>query len=398
MGITRTLRVTGAAALAGALLLASPSPAQADEVRDGQWALRSLHAESMWKVTKGEGQIVALIGEEGVYADHADLKGNVLKGQHFGATDSVTTPDKGVHLGTGIAGVIAGHGHGPGNRQGVMGLAPEAKILPVKEKGDRADGYAQSIRWAVDHGADVIHISGMWERTLQRSGEDEAVAYALQRNVVIVAGTSDGESDRITYPANQPGVVATTAIRQNGTTWSEATRGRETMLSAPGVQIVAPASAAGKYTRGDSTLYGAAYVAAGAALLKAKYPDLTAGQIVNRMTKTSAKLVSGGGGEGRDAQYGYGAIRPFAALKEDVPKGSEYGPLALPDQLQNEIDEAVQDKHSQDMQEEADRKFYVIWSVIIVVALLFVGGVVTAILIARSRRRDRLNGPMIPGA
>ena len=70
-----------------------------------------------------------------------------------------------------MAGIIAGHGHGAGDADGVIGIAPEAKILPVRvilEDGDparakarntRGNALADGIRWAADHGADVINLS-----------------------------------------------------------------------------------------------------------------------------------------------------------------------------------------------------------------------------------------------
>src|SRR5690606_21025472 len=82
MGITRALRVFSSAALTGAMIFASAPNAAADQVRDDQWALKSLDAESIWKTTKGKGQTVAVI-DNGVNADHLDLKGNVLEGKDF---------------------------------------------------------------------------------------------------------------------------------------------------------------------------------------------------------------------------------------------------------------------------------------------------------------------------
>lgn len=186
MGFTRTLRVISGVVLTGALVLTSAPNAAADQVRDDQWVLKSLDAESIWKTTRGKGEVVAVI-DDGVNAQHRDLRGNVLDGKDF-IDGGSAAPDKGDDHGTGMSGIIAAHGHGQGNRDGAVGLAPEAKILPIRDLGKRDDGYAAAIRYAVDRGASVINISQKQDNPLDKDAESKAITYALKRNVVIVAG------------------------------------------------------------------------------------------------------------------------------------------------------------------------------------------------------------------
>ncbi|OEV29796.1 hypothetical protein AN219_14530 [Streptomyces nanshensis] len=397
MGTTRTLRVIGSAALAGALVFASAPNAAADQVRDDQWALKSLDAESIWKITKGKGQTVAVI-DDGVKANHPDLKGNILKGRDFIDGDSSTAPEEADYHGTGMAGIIAAHGHGPGNSNGTIGLAPEAKILPIRDDGEGATGFAASIRYAVDRGASVINVSRKGEDTQKR--EAEAIAYALKRDVVIIAATGN-EGGPVGYPAAYPGVVAVSGLNEDGTFWRKSSRGRQTMISAPASKIVSAGNNSGGYRRATGTSDATAFTSASAALVKAKYPDLTAGQIVNRLTKTAEMPAAEKGAKLPDERYGYGAIRPLAALQEDVPKGSKFGPLSVPQALKSEArsakKESEKEKESQALQEQADQKFVIIWSVIGVLALLVVGVIV--LLVVRSRRKkNRNNGPGGPGA
>ncbi|SCK20865.1 type VII secretion-associated serine protease mycosin [Streptomyces sp. WMMB 322] len=396
MGITRAVHVISGAVLTGALVISSAPNATADQIRDDQWVLNALDAESIWKTTKGKGQTVAVI-DDGVNADHPDLIGNVLKGKDF-IDGGSTAPAGGQDHGTAMAGIIAAHGHGPGNGDGVVGLAPEAKILPIRDLGRRQDGYATSIRYAVDHGASVINISQAGETKLDGDGESEAISYALKRNVVIVAGTGN-DGGPVGYPAAYPGVVAAGGLNNDGSHWDNSNRGKQTMLSAPASKVVSTGGKANAdaYRIGTGTSDATAYTSASVALVKAKYPDLTAGQVVNRLTKTAEMPASEKGTKLPDERYGYGAIRPLAALQEDIPKGSKYGPLSVPQQIKNEEKAAEKERESKTLQEQADQKMVIAWSVIGVLILVVV--LVIVLLVVRSRRkRNRNNGSGGPGA
>ncbi|MFC4497666.1 type VII secretion-associated serine protease mycosin [Streptomyces ovatisporus] len=395
MGIKGTLRVISSAALTGALVFTSAPNAAADQVRSDQWALESLEASSIWKTTKGKGQTVAVI-DNGVNSSHPDLKGNVLKGKNFIEGGDAEPAPEDSH-GTSVASLIAGHGHGPGGRDGVMGLAPEAKILPILDDGSGEQGSAQAIRYAVDQGATVINISQGGETSAP--GETKAISYALKRDVLVVAGTGN-KAASVAYPAAYPGVLAVSAVKQDGTHWPKSNRGPKVMLSAPGDKIVS----AGKpgdldgYGMASGTSDSTAYTSAAAALLRAKYPDLSAGQIANRLTKTAEMPAAERSAKLPDERYGYGAIRPLAALQEDIPKGSKYGPLAVPEQ--NDSDQTGTQKTEDDraLEEKQEREFVILWTITGILAFLFVGGIILLIVVIRRRKRNRNNGPGGPGA
>ncbi|MDX6316455.1 MAG: hypothetical protein QOF44_5919, partial [Streptomyces sp.] len=151
MGFGRTLRAVSGTVLVGALVFVSAPSASADQVREDQWALKAFDAGAIWKISKGEGVTVAVI-DDGVEAHHIDLEGNVVQGKDF-IDGGSTAPNAGDTHGTAMASIIAGHGHGAGDASGVMGLAPKAKILDIRDHGGDNDGLAGSIRYAVDHGA-----------------------------------------------------------------------------------------------------------------------------------------------------------------------------------------------------------------------------------------------------
>nr|BFE76293.1 hypothetical protein GCM10020092_095940 [Actinoplanes digitatis] len=100
--------------------------AHADQYRDQQWYLKSLRVQEAHRSTKGAGITVAVI-DSGVWAAHPDLKGAVLPG--FDVLGKGDGRDDLEGHGTQMAGVIASRGRSGGN--GVLGIAPAAKILPV---------------------------------------------------------------------------------------------------------------------------------------------------------------------------------------------------------------------------------------------------------------------------
>ncbi|WP_406001869.1 type VII secretion-associated serine protease mycosin [Streptomyces sp. NBC_00829] len=316
-----------AAALAAVALAFLPAtPAHADEIRAQQWGLDALHTERAWNTTKGEGITVAVL-DTGVDDSHPDLAGSVLPGRDFIGLGARRGERAWARHGTAIAGIVAAHGHGPGREEGVLGIAPEAKILPVRvilEGTDKArdqarkshgTALAQGIRWAADQGADVINLSlgDDSESAHPVAGEDAAVQYALAKGSVVVASAGNGgeKGDHISYPAAYPGVIAVTAVDRYGTHASFSTRRWYATVSAPGVDIVI-ADPDRKYYEGWGTSAASAFVSGAVALVRAAHPELTPVQIKKLLADTARNGPRGG----RDDAKGYGTVDPAAAIKE----------------------------------------------------------------------------------
>ncbi|WBB65279.1 S8 family serine peptidase [Micromonospora sp. WMMD812] len=309
--------------------LVAPAPAQADTVRELQWHLDTLKISEAHRLSKGRGVVVAVV-DSGVHAAHPDLKGQVLRGRGLGpgvAADGRTDPDvKGGH-GTAMAGIIAGRG---GGAMHALGIAPEAKILPLG-LGPEEAGYREApaaIRWAVDAGADVLNLSFGGQGPDQETAD--AVRYALSKDVVVVAATGNRDSGyrQIPEPASIPGVIAVGAATRSGGLWGETVTGPEMALSAPGERLIAPAppgASPNGYLVSDGTSNATAVVSGVAALVRARYPDLDAANVVNRLIRTARDR----GPAGRDPEYGFGSVDVLAALSRSVP-AVKANPLAAP--------------------------------------------------------------------
>jgi subtilisin family serine protease len=269
--------------------------------------------------------------DRAVDGTHPDLAGNVLAGKSFvtggTANRDLKTPDADSH-GTAMASLIAGHGHGAGDSAGVKGLAPDAKILPVEISFDTSGAgtdWGEALRYAVDQGASVVNMS--FETGIYYSdAEKQAVAYAAEKDVLLVGGSGNTGASRVSFPAAAPGVVAVGAVGKDGVVWERSDYGTGLMLTAPGEYIRSAANGGG-YRLAQGTSDATAYVSAAAALLRSKYPDLTAGQIANRLVKTAGLPSSASSLSLPDKHYGYGFIRPYHALVDDIPAGSKQGPL-----------------------------------------------------------------------
>ncbi|MGW3562753.1 type VII secretion-associated serine protease mycosin [Streptomyces sp. NPDC000941] len=318
-------RAVGAGLAAAGLALLPAVSARADAIQAREWALDAIHVPTAWQTTKGAGVTVAVL-DTGVDDQHPDLAGQVLTGKDMVGFGAGRGDRAWARHGTAMAGIIAGHGHGASGSDGVKGVAPEAKILPVrvileeddparkKARTQRGGALANGIRWAVDHGADVINLSlGDDSKSAHpEPAEDAAVQYALRKGVVVVASAGNGgeDGDRASYPAAYPGVIAVTAVDRYGLRAVFSTRRWYAAVCAPGDDVVI-ADPDRRYYEGWGTSAAAAFVSGSAALVRAAHPELSPRQIRQLLIDTAQDRPKGG----RNDDLGAGLVDPAAAIK-----------------------------------------------------------------------------------
>jgi type VII secretion-associated serine protease mycosin len=304
-----------AEAIAGLLAITTTGlPAQPvqDDIRAQQWHLDFLNIDQVHQISTGKGVIVGVI-DSGVDGGHPDLAGRLLPGidlTFFERPDALEDLDG---HGTAMAGLIAAHGR-------ALGIAPDATILPIRrtpiDSGDtRTD--AEAIYWAVDHGATVLCLA--FAHPKPAGYLERAIKYALDHDVVVVAAVGNAPDDTgLVYPAAYPGVIGAAGIDRDGNHAPISVISPAADLAAPAVRIMTPRARnviPTGYASASGTSDATAIIAGVAALIRAKYPDLTAKDVIHRMITTADDR----GTPGRDNQYGHGIINPLAALTADIP-------------------------------------------------------------------------------
>jgi Subtilase family len=320
-------------ASAFALPLAAVSPASADQPRQReQWVLDAMDVQAAWQVTQGSNVIVAVI-DSGVDPTVSDLTGSVITGPDLtGVGTPVSNPHWGDH-GTWMASLIAGHGHGRNDQDGILGVAPRSKILSIRVITDRSDpGYAKyqaeparrgqrelatAIRYAVKHHAGVISMSLGYD--MPSVAVRSALQYALKHNVVVVAsagnsGTPQTDQARAnapySFPADYPGVLGVAAVNQAGRPAYFSSANLSVQVAAPGVNVPTQGRRS-KYWLVSGTSPACALTAGVAALIKSRFPHLKAPQVRRAITRSSAHRPPGG----YDEEIGFGTVDAAAALK-----------------------------------------------------------------------------------
>jgi type VII secretion-associated serine protease mycosin len=304
-----------AAGLAAALGLALPAAAARATTAGytpspSEWWMANWHVpQQAWPLSEGAGVTVGVV-DTGVQASIPDLRGVVLRGadtlRDSGNGDRDFASSQDGH-GTVVAALIAGQGRGGGP----VGIAPRAKILPVhaSDPNGSVQSVAAGIKYAAQHGAKVINISLAATAVPTPTSCDpvmqDAVAYALSRNGVVVAGSGDTnkEGPGPIEPASCAGVLTVGGIEPNGSLWPDSTRQPYVSVAAPSDHIFVVGMDGRTGTSGAGTSYSAPLVAGAAALIRSRYPSMPWYQVDQRIIDTAiaVKPVPNDG-------YGYGIM------------------------------------------------------------------------------------------
>lgn len=358
--------------LCAVTVLGTAGAAQADHIRDGQYWLKDYGIERAWEQSKGAGVKVAVL-DTGIDDTHPDLRGVVVGGRDFSKSGNAKgtkpvgpLPDHG----TLVATLLAGRGNnqdvidrakaeaeqekvayeralkeakdndeapppepepvkipkpGPGSA-GVIGVAPEAELLSASLwlGSDNPAGLSveeqipRAVRWAVDRGAKVINMSLGSTSPDWPVSWDAAFKYAEEKDVVVVvaAGNRDGGMSQVGAPATIPGVLTVAGVDKKGkASVGSSTEGISIGVSAPAEPLVGGLPGGG-YADWSGTSGAAPLVSGVVALIRSKYPEMKAPQVIHRVLATAKDA----GAPGVDNLYGHGLLDADAAVNANVPE------------------------------------------------------------------------------
>lgn len=257
-----------------------------------EWGPRVTRASDLWSVSTGSPGIVIAVVDTGLDPIPTELT-QVVPGWDIVGNDASTTDDNG--HGTWVSSVIGALGN---NGVGIAGYCWHCSIMPVRvaegrEGGALASSIAGGIRFAVDHGARIVNVS-LVSNTFD-SEELDAVEYAQENGVIVVAAAGNSGATAPLYPAAYPGVLSVAGTDESGALDDWSTRGSWVDIAAPGCEMVLDASAGPAYGCGSS--FGPPAVSGIIGLLLSIDPGLTANQIDDALLATAHPVAGIGGGE-----------------------------------------------------------------------------------------------------
>ncbi|MBO0359979.1 S8 family serine peptidase [Hymenobacter sp. BT186] len=322
--------------------LSQPNDPLADStLATGQYHLKNIRAYQAWNLTQGDSTVLIGITDTGFRLSHQDLAGqwqrnyqdppdgidndndgfvDNYRGWDFAdrdnnpAANGMTQPLHGVHT----AGAAAGR---VGNGLGIAGVGYNCRFLPLKiypstNTGSFA-GY-EAIVYAADHGCKVINMS--WGSAGGRSQfEQDAITYAaINHDVVLVASAGNTNAELDFYPASYDHVLSVGWTGADDVRASRATYSRRIDLVAPGDNIYTTwGDTDSDYIRATGSSFSAPLVSGAAALVRARFPQFTAAQVIAQLRATTDNIYNLPGNTPYAGKLGTGRLNVFRAVQGD---------------------------------------------------------------------------------
>jgi thermitase len=315
-------RILGAAmGMALVVVLAPVAHASDDPDWAQQWGPVAIHAPEAWQVTRGKGVTIAVV-DTGVERDHADLKDKLVAGYDFADNDNDPSDSAQQGHGTHVAGIA---GAETDNGIGMAGVAPDAKIMPIRVALSGASASSatvvvqieQAVDYAASNGAKVVNLSLGEDPdapTLTPQGFDSvsrACLDAFNKGTLCVAAAGNAGRGRPSgYAHDFAGIVVAASGRNGEITDFSQSADTQWAVTAPGAEIYST-WLGNSYRYNQGTSMAAPHVAGVAALLFAQ--GKTIQQVVERITSTATPLNDGG------SQSGAGHINAAAAVGAPYP-------------------------------------------------------------------------------
>lgn len=277
-----------------------------DPMYSSQWFLPNIAAEEGWNICTGSAEITIAILDSGIDHGHPDLVGKIVSGWNF-LEDNDNTSDVRGH-GTSVAGAAAAFSN---NIIGVAGVAWENTIMPLLVANNLGwtyyDDAADAIIYATDNGAKIINMS--FGGSSNSSTLQNAINYAWESGVIIIASAGNEENNILNYPASCNNVMSVSATNSTDALAYFSSYGSAIDITAPG-QAIYTTSWYSNYGSVSGTSFSSPIVAGLAALILSVNPDLTNAQVVELIEQNADDL----GDAGWDVYFGHGKINVYNTL------------------------------------------------------------------------------------
>ena len=320
-----------------------------------QYAHQLIQMEDAWDISTGSRDIVVAVLDTGVDVNHPDLKDNIwvnpgeiaankidddgngyvddVYGWNFGSDNNDVTPETNyyesvVNHGTLVSGVIAAVGN---NGKGVCGVNWQCSVMPLRVSLDfTTEEAAEGVEYAAANGARVVNMSFGGD-VFGPEGDlvlKAAIDHAYDQGVLLVASAGNSDTSRVNYPAGFPNVLAVASTNGEDTKTGHSTFGSWVDIAAPGTDIVTT-DLGGEYLATAGTSFSSPYVAAVAALVLSRRPELTAVEVRAILENTTDPIYYGD----VDPNLGYigtgrvNAYRALEATDEPQPLSEIFAPM-----------------------------------------------------------------------
>lgn len=273
-----------------------------------QWGPQKIGADRAWDKQLGNSSVLVAVIDTGIDWNHPDLVANyVALGYDWVNNDTDPMDDHG--HGTHVAGIIAASLN---NSIGVAGLA-QVRIMAEKGLDLYGEGFdddlANAIIHAVDQGADIL--SNSWGSYEDSTLIHDAVKYAYEKGVLVVAAAGNNAWNVKSFPAGYDEVIAVTATNESDGPASFTNFGKWVELAAPGVHIYSTVYN-DSYIYLSGTSMACPHVSGVAALVWSQFPNATRDWVRFWLRYTADDL----GDPGFDIYYGYGRVNAEKAVGE----------------------------------------------------------------------------------
>ncbi|MGE4378738.1 MAG: S8 family serine peptidase [Candidatus Izemoplasmatales bacterium] len=285
-----------------------------NDYTQAQYNLDLINVFEAWNIVTGSNDVTIAIIDSGIDTDHDEFTGRISNLSYNSATDQVGISEVEDDLGhgTNVAGIIAAERN---NNLGIDGITDNVQLLIIKANNAGEETYANSnivegIYYAVDNGADIINLS------LGSESNDpsisEAIDYAYENEVFVVAASGNDGTNVPIYPAALPNVISVGSIGENSTISDFSSFGESIDLVAPG-ELIYTTHLDNGYAQVSGTSFAAPHVAAVLALLLSNgiysFPE-----VYEIIYQSAIDL----GTIGKDIYYGYGLIDAYKTVISDL--------------------------------------------------------------------------------